>query len=114
MLHGYRIGYTVASPTKESTMRIDNFTHPTIALSWEKFNTAYKVNTAYKGKSARFEYCADGDGFIVVRETKDGYKLFEQGQYIKSFSDLLSALTFAEHFMQTCGYADMYEQCLTY
>jgi len=89
-------------------MTIDSFIYPTIALSWQK------IDTSYKGKSARFEYCADGDGFIVVRETKLGFKLFDQGDYVKSFPDLLSALTFAEHYMQTNGYEAMYEHCLTY
>lgn len=89
-------------------MKIDNFTHPTLALSWEK------VDTSYKGKAPRFEYCADGDGMIVVRQTKQGFKLFDQGDYVKTFPDLLSALTFAEHFMQTNGYDAMFEHCLTY
>lgn len=81
--------------------------HPDLAITWEKFYVSYRAKP-------KFWYCADGDGFIVIRETKDGFKLFEQGEYIKTFTDLIPALSFAEHFMQTCGYAATFENCRNY
>lgn len=90
-------------------MKLANLTHKDLSLSWEIFDTAGGVGPA------RLEYCADGDGFIVVRKTAEGYKLFEQGQYFRTLnSDLIKALQFAEHFMQTCGYKATFEHCLSY
>jgi hypothetical protein len=90
-------------------MKIKNITHPNLALSWEEFNVTRS------SKAARLEYCADGDGFIVVSESAKGYKLFEQGQYVRTVGfDLIEALQFAEHFMQTCGYKATFDHCLSY
>jgi hypothetical protein len=89
-------------------MKIKNITHPTLSLSWEEFN----VNASGR---TRLEYCADGDGFIVIKDTPEGFKLFEQGEYFRTVGlDLIRALQFAEHFMQTCGYKATFDHCLSY
>jgi hypothetical protein len=94
---------------KDYTMKIKNITHADLQLSWEEFQVAST------GNKKRLTYCADGDGFVVISETAKGYKLFDQGQYIRTVgSDLIEALQFAEHFMQTCGYKATFDHCLSY
>jgi len=94
---------------KDYTMKIKNITHADLQLSWEEFQVAST------GNKKRLTYCADGDGFVVISETAKGYKLFDQGQYIRTVGfDLIKALQFAEHFMQTCGYKSTFDHCLSY
>lgn len=60
------------------------------ALVWQKF---------YFGG---VEYCADGDGFFVVRETKEGFKLFDQGDFVCILpTGIDDALHHAEMYMRS-------------
>lgn len=85
-------------------MKLPDITHDDLDLSWQC------VDAAYKYQSPRLEYCADGDGMIVVKPSPEGYKLFEQSDYARILgNDLIDALRQAELFMLTHGYEAMHE-----
>ena len=90
-------------------MKLENVTHPELELSWEK------LDTAWKGGKSKIEYCADGDGFVVIRETTEGFKLFDQADYVcRVDGTLVDALQFAEDYMLKNGYEEMHEHCKSY
>lgn len=85
-------------------MKLPDITHDDLDLSWQC------VDVAYRNQSKRLQYCADGDGMIVVKSCPEGYKLFEQGEFVRILSiDLIYALRQAELFMLTNGYEAMHE-----
>lgn len=85
-------------------MKLLDITHDDLDLSWQC------VNVAYRNQPPRIVYCADGDGMIVVKSCPEGYKLFEQGEFVRILSiDLIDALRQAELFMLTNGYEAMHE-----
>lgn len=70
-----------------------------LSLSWAR------IDTSYAGCKPRLEFCADGDGCIVIRKTKEGHKLFDQGRYIRNIEGgLVNALASAEAYMRINGY----------
>lgn len=76
-----------------------------LELVWQQFDMANK------GGKPRLEYCADGDGFIVLRDTLEGLKLFDQARYICIVEGtLVDALGFVERYMKTNGYEAMFDQ----
>ena len=85
-------------------MKIPEITHGDLNLSWQC------VDIAFRNQSSRLVYCADGDGMIVVKHSPKGYKLFEQGEYVRFLGwNLIDALRRAELFMLTNGYEAMHE-----
>jgi hypothetical protein len=89
-------------------MKIPTITDSSLALTWET------VDTAYANQAPKLQYCADGDGFVVVRETTKGYKLFDQGDFVRIVGDdLIDALKQAEDYMMTNGYAHMITRAVT-
>lgn len=85
-------------------MKLPDVAHDDLDLSWQC------VDVAYRNQPPRIVYCADGDGMIVVKSCPEGYKLFEQSQYVRILSrNLIDALRQAELFMLTHGYEAMHE-----
>ena len=90
--------------TSGDAVKLPDITHDDLDLSWQC------VDVAYRNQSERLQYCADGDGMIVVKPSPEGYKLFEQGEFVRILSrDLIEALRQAELFMLTNGYEAMHE-----
>ena len=90
-------------------MKLANITDPRLALTWEQ------VDTSWMGDRPRINFCADGDGFIEIRETKQGRKLFDQGEYVATIEgSLIDALQHAETYMRANGYEAMYQGCKAY
>lgn len=85
-------------------MKLPDITHDDLDLSWQC------VDVAYRNQSQRLQYCADGDGMIVVKSCPEGFKLFDQSEFVRNLgSDLIDALRQAELFMLTHGYKAMHQ-----
>jgi hypothetical protein len=85
-------------------VKLPDITHDDLDLSWQC------VDVAYRNQSQRLQYCADGDGMIVVKSCPEGFKLFDQSEFVRNLgSDLIDALRQAELFMLTHGYKAMHQ-----
>lgn len=86
-------------------MKIANVVDSQLMLTWGQYDNAWV------GGKKQIEYCADGDGLIVVRQTKEGLKLFDQGVFVRSFDgSLIDALRAAERHMIDHGYGELFPE----
>lgn len=58
-------------------------------------------DVSFKGCEPQHSWCADGDGFLTVREMPGGHMLFDQGDFVKQLnSNREQALAEATQHMQ--------------
>lgn len=67
--------------------------HNSKGIIWTRYDHGFK-------DKPMMEWCADGDGMLVVKETRDGNKLVNQGNFVQTLDSRISiALDQATDYM---------------